>query len=29
MSDTEEQVNERIEESVWIKHVLRLKLCNY
>ena len=27
--DTEEQVNKRTEERVWIKHVLRLTLCNY
>ena len=26
-SDTEEQVNKRTEERVWIKHVLRLTLC--
>ena len=26
-SDTEKQVNERAEERVWIKHVLRRTLC--
>ena len=27
MFDTEEQANERTEERVWIKHLLRLTLC--
>ena len=27
-SDTKEQVNKRTEERVWIKHVLRLTMCN-